>query len=453
VSASQTPEPGKTLRVTRWSDLDDAARVGFVARGTGAIDDEALKASVSELVADVKANGDEAVSRALKNFDNCDVAAADLKVTETEFEAAEASVSKPVREAIRVGIAGIRAFNDEVANPREWTKEIRPGLVVGEKLTPISSAGLFVPSGKGSFPSVLMQIGTPAKVAGVGTIAVVVPPVPGSDGQVDPAVLCVARELGITDVFRANGPAGVAALAFGTESIPKVRKVVGPGSPPVAAAQVICQAYGCHSQMLLGPSESLVVADDSADVRLLAADLLIEAEHGDDSATLLVTPSSDLVTAVEEEITLQIAELPEPRRSYAAASLGRNGGAVIVESVAEAIVVANLYAPEHMQLVVEDEDAALADVEHAGEVLLGQHTPFSLANYVVGIPAALPTGRFARVTEGITAKTFMKNVSIAKADKQALTELGPSVIALADHEDFPAHAAAIRLRLEGTPDQ
>jgi histidinol dehydrogenase len=205
--------------------------------------------------------------------------------------------------------------------------------------------------------------------------------------------------------------------------------------------------------MLLGPSESLVVADDSADVRLLAADLLIEAEHGDDSATLLVTPSRDLVTAVDEEITRQIAELPEPRRSYAAASLGRNGGAVIVESVAEAIEVANLYAPEHMQLVVADEDSALSAVEHAGEVLLGQHTPFSLANYVVGIPAALPTGRFARVTEGITAKTFMKNVSIARASEQALTELGPSVIALADHEDFPAHAAAIRLRLEGTPDQ
>jgi len=449
VNTSPNPSNGSTLRVTRWSDLDEAARIAFVSRGTAAIDNDELKASVAEIVADVKSSGDEAVSRALKKFDRCDVPADGLRVTETEFEAAEQSVSEAVRDAIRVGIDGIRAFNEEVSQPREWMKEIRPGLTVGEKFTPISSAGLFVPSGKGSFPSVLMQIGTPAKVAGVETLAVVVPPIPGSDGQVDPAVLCVARELGIESVFRANGPAGVAALAFGTESIPKVRKVVGPGSPPVAAAQVICQTFGCHSQILLGPSESLVIADDSADPRLLAADLLIEAEHGDDSATLLVTASEALVEAVEAEVSRQIIELPEPRRSYAAASLGRNGGAVLVADLTEAIAVANLYAPEHMQLAVQDEEAALAGIEHAGEVLLGQNTPFSLANYVVGIPAALPTGRFARVTEGITAKTFMKSVSLARADKQALADLGPSVVALADHEDFPAHAEAIRMRLEG----
>ncbi len=440
----------RILRITNWSDLGEAERLAFVSRGTEAIDDNELKASVAELVADVQANGDDAVSRALKKFDKCDVPADGLRVTEAEFAAAEATVSATVREGIRVGIAGIRVFNELVAEPRQWTKEIRPGLTVGEKATPITSAGLFVPSGKGSFPSVLMQIGTPAKVAGVETIAVVVPPVPGGRGEVDPAVLCVALELGIENVFRANGPAGVAALAFGTESIPKVRKVVGPGSPPVAAAQVICQTFGCHSQILLGPSESLVVADDSADVRLLAADLLIEAEHGDDSATLLVTPSAELIAAVDAELELQIAQLPEPRRGYAAASLGRNGGAVLVADLNEAIEVANLYAPEHMQLAVADLDAALELVEHAGEVLLGQGTPFSLANYVVGIPAALPTGRFARVTEGITAKTFMKNISIAQADAQAMADLGPATVALADHEDFPAHAAAIRMRLEGS---
>ena len=183
-----------------------------------------------------------------------------------------------VQDAVRDAIANIRAFNQAALRERDWRIELKPGLVVGEKITPIASAGLFVPSGKGSFPSVLTQLGTPAVVAGVPQIAVVVPPVPGADGAVDPAVLCVAVELGLTDVFRANGPAGIAALAFGTESIPRVRKIVGPGSPPVQAAQIECQRFGCHTQMLLGPSESLIIADETADVRLLAADLLNEAE-------------------------------------------------------------------------------------------------------------------------------------------------------------------------------
>jgi histidinol dehydrogenase len=281
-------------------------------------------------------------------------------------------------------------------------------------------------------------------------IAVVVPPVPGGAGEVDAAVLCAADQLGIRQIFRANGPAGVAALAFGTESIPKVRKLLGPGSPPVQAAQIACQQYGCHTQMLLGPSESLILADDSADPRLLAADLLNEAEHGPDSASLLVTDSEALIEATQIEIARQIAALPEPRRAYAHAALGENGGAIIVADLTEAALVTNWYAPEHMQIVARDEEAVLAMIDHAGEVLLGQQTPVSLANYVIGVPAALPTGAFARVTGGVTAETFLKKVSIAKADAAALERLTPGALALADHEGFPAHAAALRARQSGS---
>jgi histidinol dehydrogenase len=287
-------------------------------------------------------------------------------------------------------------------------------------------------------------------VAGVPSIAVVVPPVPGGSGEIDPAVLCVARELGLRDVFRANGPAGIAALAFGTETIPRVRKVVGPGSPPVQAAQIECQRYGCHTQMLLGPSESLIIADTSADVRLLAADLLNEAEHGPDSSSLLVTDSEDLLATVQEEVARQLVDLPEPRRSYASAALGENGGCVLVADLVEAADVANTYAPEHMQVVVgpEFEEAIVGRLQHAGEILVGQHTPVSAANYVIGVPAALPTGTFARVTGGVTAETFLKKISIAKASAGALAEMAPTVLALAAHEGFPAHAAAVRARID-----
>lgn len=437
-----------TLAVSRWAEASEDERAHLLSRGTDKIFDPQLRDSIVAIIDDVRAHGDAAVARALQRFDNCGVDPERLRVSAAEFERARAGLDEAVLAAIRQAIAAIRAFNAHLVREREWRAEISPGLTVGEKSTPITSAGLFVPSGKGSFPSVLTQLGTPAVVAGVPRIAVVVPPVPGGEGEVDPAVLCVADELGIQDVFRANGPAGIAALAFGTESIPRVRKVVGPGSPPVQAAQIECQRFGTHTQMLLGPSESLILADDSADVPLLAADLLNEAEHGPDSSSLLVTDSEDLVVAVQDELASQLAELPEPRRSYAQQALGVNGGAVICLDLTEAVEVANAYAAEHMQLVVREEERILAQLDHAGEILLGQHTPISAANYVIGVPAALPTGGFARVTSGITAEAFLKRVSIAKADAGALERMTPAILALAEHEGFPAHAAAVRARLD-----
>ncbi len=445
--SSHRDEP---LAVIRWNEATTEVRERLLGRGTDRIFDPALQDSIREIVLDVRENGDAAVARALERHDGCSVRPDRLRVSDEEFDRARSQLSDELIDAVRVAIGNIRAFNEHAVPEREWRAELSPGLIVGERLTPISSVGLFVPSGKGSFPSVLTQLGTPALVAGVPEIAVVVPPIPGSGGEVDPAVLCVASELGLMNVWRANGPAGVAALAFGTESIPRVRKVVGPGSPPVQAAQIQCQLYGCHTQMLLGPSECLIVADDSADVRLLAADLLNEAEHGPDSSAILVTSSGKLLAAVQAEVAEQLEALPEPRRSYAVQALGVNGGCVVTTDLEESIEVSNAYAPEHMQLVVasDQEDAALAALLHAGEILLGQNTPISAANYVIGVPAALPTGSFACVTSGITVETFLKRTSIAKLDALALAELAPAALALADHEGFPAHAAAVRARLD-----
>ena len=311
MSSSATP----VRLIGTWDQLDDDARERAIARGTDRIFDPALRESIAELIEDVRTNGDDALVRALRTFDGCVVPPDRLRVTDEEFDQARKAVDPDLLAAIRDGIDHVRRFNEQITAVGDWSFESEPGLTVGEKVSPIASAGLFVPSGKGSYPSVLVQLGTPAVVAGVPEVAVVVPPVPGSDGRVDEAVLVVASELGLREVFRANGPSGVAALAFGTQTVPKVRKVVGPGSPAVACAQVEVQRFGVVTTMLLGPSESLVLADDSADVRLLAADLLNEAEHGPDSSSVLVTDSRELLAAVQTEVARQLALLPEPRRS------------------------------------------------------------------------------------------------------------------------------------------
>jgi histidinol dehydrogenase len=433
------------LAVYRLSELSGAKRRQILDRATAEIFEPELNRSVAELVADVRERGDQAVCEALARFDGIECAPDELRVSEQELEEAAAKVRPEVVAAIREGIGRIRAFNERVLADASWQLELEPGVLVGEQARAIDSAGLFVPSGKGSFPSVLMQIGTPAVVAGVRQTVVLVPPTTGAGGEVDPAVLVVARELGLREVFRVNGPAGIAAAAFGTASIPRVRKVVGPGSPAVTAAQIQLQAYGCSTVMLFGPSESLVIADDSADPTVVAADVLNEAEHGHDSAALLVTPSEALVRRVDAEIERQLTGLPGWRREYAESAISRFGGAVIVADLEEACAFANEYAPEHLQVATAEPEQLLPRLDHAGEILLGD-TPFCAANYLIGVPATLPTGGFARVSSGVTARTFVKTSSIGRTSREALARMAPGLLALAEHEGFPAHAAAIRIR-------
>ena len=437
------------MRRMSWSAMDHAARQALCQRGLEAIFDLDLKRSINEIIDDVRAHGDDAVCRALARFDRVELPPAQLRATDDEI--AEATVSAEMDAAIDDAIAHLRTFNGEVVRrAAAWSVQSEPGLAVGEKITPISSAGLFVPSGKASYPSVAYQLGVPAVVAGVPRIALVVPPMPDGSGRIDPAVLVVCHKLGITDVFRVNGPAGVAALGFGTETIPQVRMVVGPGSPPVACAQVEMQRYGLATMMILGPTESMVVADHTADPRLLAADLLNEAEHGTDSTTLLVTTSEALADAVDAELAAQLAGFPQVWATAARAALGVNGGCVVVESRAEAAEVANAWAPEHLQLVVapEHEAAMLDALVNAGEILVGQDTLFSAGNFVLGCPASLPTGGFAHVSSGITADTFLKRTAVARADATARRRMTPTVLAMSAHEGFHAHGRAAAIRIE-----
>jgi histidinol dehydrogenase len=433
------------LAVRRLAQLSEEERERLLARSTAAIFDPALVASVQEILLEVRERGDAAVCDALRRFDGVDLEPSDLLVPEDELETARNSLPAELLEAIRLGISNIRAFNERAIADASWQAELTPGLRVGEQARPVASAALFVPAGKGSFPSVLMHVGTPAVVAGVRDLTVLVPPAAGGAGEVDPAVLGVAAELGLRRVVRVNGPAGVGAAAFGTETVPKALMVIGPGSPAVTCAQVQVQAYGCATAMLFGPSESLVVADETADPVLVAADLLNEAEHGTDSSVVLLATSERLAAAVVDAIADQLTELAEPRRAYAEAALRDGGGLFVAESVDEAIAFVNEYAPEHLQLAVADPGLLLPSVEHAGEILLGS-TPFAAANYLAGVPNTLPTGRFARLASGVTARTLLKTSSIADVSETALGRLAPGIVALARHEGFPAHAAALERR-------
>ena len=426
--------------------MTDADKAWIHQRGSAAESADALRPAIHALVEDVRTRGDAALLEALARFDRVEVPADGIQVSADEFASALDSIDPAVHAAIRQMIANIRSFNEALLERRQsWTAEIAPGHTVGEKVGPVANAALFCPSGKASYPSVLAQVATPAVVAGVPQISVIVPPVPGGDGTIDDAVLVVAHELGVTDVYRVNGPAGVAAAAFGTETIPAHGMVIGPGSPPVALAQLEVRAHGVDT-VVLGPTESLVVADASADPVLLAADLLNEAEHGTDSTVVLVTAEQSVIDAAAAEVERQGGELPEVRREAAASALGSNGGAILVDSLDEAIEVANWFAAEHCQLAVADPWAAADGILHAGELLLGQNVPFSVGNFTLGGPAALPTGGWANRAGGITVEQFLKSGAIGHLTPDAFAAVADSTIALSDHEGFDAHGNAIRIR-------
>jgi len=429
--------------------MDAAERSTIAGRSLRHVVSDRLRDEIAALIEDVRTRGDVAVCEATGRFDAVTLRPDQLRVGTEEI--VRATVDEGLHAALVDAIDHVRRFNEVVRSRMgDWSTEIEPGARVGEKVTPIASVGLFVPSGKASYPSVAYQLGVPAVVAGVPRIALVVPPMPDGSGRVDPAVLVVCRLLGIDEVYRANGPAGVAALGFGTATIERVRKIVGPGSPAVTAAQVEMQRHGVATMMVLGPTESMVVADETTDPRRAALDLLIEAEHGDDSTVVLVATDRRVIDAIDDQLRSALERLPDVRARAARAALGTNGGAILVGSLAEACDVVNAFAPEHLQLAV---DAARADemvdrIHHAGEILVGQHTPFSAANFVLGVPASLPTTGFAAVSSGITAAAFLKTTAVASSSEQALRRMRTTIEALADHEGFPAHGNALRERFD-----
>ncbi len=416
----------------------------MLRRSSAEVFDAGRQAHVRGIIEDVARRGDEAIVEYTQRYDGVALTPDRLRVDRDEVTRAYDAVDDGLRTALATSIERTRRYSEWLRPPGLALDEHEPGITTGIKWTPVESVGVYVPGGKGAFPSTFITIVTPAVVAGVEEIAVVLPP--RRDGSADPAVLVAADLLGVSHLFRCNGVAGIAGLALGTATLPRVRLLGGPGNPYVTAAQVAVQSLGVRLLAVLGPTESMILADDSADPDRLALDLLNEAEHGKDSAAILLTPSAALAEEVQDRLPRYLAQLPGWRRGFAEAALGDYGGAVIAPTMDDAIAFVNRYAPEHLQLATRDPFAMLGRIRNAGEILLGQDTPFSAGNYAIGVPAALPTGGFARVGSGVTVLSFLKATSVAHLDARGLAAVRPVIERLGRYEEFPAHVLAVTAR-------
>jgi histidinol dehydrogenase len=404
---------------------------------------DALIERVRPIVYAVRDRGDEALVEFSRRFDSVNLSPAQLRVSREEIEQAHQELPSNVRDAIKHAVANVRAFHEKQMPPQLWFTEVAPGMMAGEKVTPISSVGLYVPRGKGAFPSVMYMLATPASIAGVPRIVVCTPP--GPEGHVDPATLVAADLCGIHEIYRVGGAHAIAALAYGTATIRRVHKITGPSSSFVSAAKRML--YGTVDVGLpAGPSESITLADASANPELVARDLIIEAEHGPDSSALLVTDCRALAEAVLALVPEKIAALPEWRRDYCRSVFeapNGTGGIVLAEHMDAAIDFVNAYAPEHLEVQVSEPFTILPRIKNAGEILLGSQTPFCVGNYCAGTNAVLPTGGFAHTYSCTSVYDFLKRTGVAYLTRQGFESVSETVRALAEFEGFPAHANAV----------
>lgn len=428
-------------KINFWQleQLDQAERQSLLKRTEANLTEYLTQ--VSPIIEKVRLEGDQALVDYANQFDGAKLSIAQIKVSEQEFLDAESQVDEVTLDAIRYASANIRQYH-EAQKPQEMTmQEVRTGSYVGEKYLAIPSVACYVPRGKGSFPSVLMMNAIPAIVAGVEKVIIITPP--GADGCVDAATLVAAKENGITQVYKCGGAQAVAAVAYGTQSIPKCSKIVGPGSPwMIAAKQQL--SHLIDPGIPAGPSESIVFADDTVNGALAAMDLLIEAEHGPDSSAYLVTTSRKVADDALAAIPQHWLAMSDIRVEYSKAVLtGSMGGIILVEEEDAAFAFINDYAPEHLQILSQDAWKYLGKIQNAGEVLLGQHSPSTLGNFVLGCNAVLPTSGAAATVSPLSVMDFMKFMSIAYVTQCGYKEMAKHAEVLARYEGFDAHANAV----------
>lgn len=396
--------------------------------------------SVREIIANVRERGDAALYEYSEKFDRAKLDA--IEVTAEEIEAAYNEVGGEFIEVMREAAENIRAFHrNQVRTGFVMTE--KPGTVLGQKVTPLDRAGLYVPGGTASYPSTVLMNAIPAKLAGVGEIVMVTPPSFG--GKVNPVILAAAHLAGVDRVFKVGGAQAVAALAYGTETVPKADKIVGPGNAYVAEAKR--QVYGlCDIDMIAGPSEILVIADGGSDPVFVAADLLSQAEHDKMASAVLVTPSEELANAVSAELERQIPLLE--RAEIARVSIDDNGKILITDSLAEAVEVSNALAPEHLELSVDSPFDLLESVKHAGSVFLGRYCPESLGDYFAGPNHTLPTGGAAHFSSPLSVDDFVKKTQFTYYTRDAFAKVADKVAYFAKKEGLTAHARAAEVRVE-----
>jgi histidinol dehydrogenase len=401
---------------------------------------EEVAHAVQEVVERVRAEGDPAVLAFTEKFDRVTLTLDNMKVTPDEIRGAYANVDPKTVEALKLAAQNIRSFHEK-QRLTSWVSQEADGVILGQLARPLRSVGVYVPGGKAVYPSSVLMNAIPAKVAGVEQI-VMCSPVPG--GMLNPYILVAADIAGVSEIYKIGGAQAVAAMAYGTATIPKVDKIVGPGNIYVATAKR--QVFGqVDIDMIAGPSEVLVIADDSADPAFVAADLLSQAEHDELASAILVTPSRQLAEKVNAEVDRQMASLI--RREIARKSIVRFGAIVIVKDLAEAADVSNAIAPEHLELSVEQPFELLAHIRNAGAIFLGHYTPESVGDYVAGPNHVLPTGGTARFFSPLSTDDFMKKSSLIFYTRKGLDAVGEAVTRIADVEGLEAHGNTIRVRM------
>ncbi|HWU56677.1 MAG TPA: histidinol dehydrogenase [Rhizomicrobium sp.] len=403
-------------------------------------EEEDVAAVVRGIIADVRKRGDAALVELTNKFDRADVTTATLKLSAGEIDAALGKVSKEQLTAIETAAARIESYHKrQMPEDARFTDDT--GAVLGWRWTSVDSAGLYVPGGTASYPSSVLMNAIPAKVAGVARIVMVTP---ASGGQINPLVLAAARRAGVTDIYRIGGAQAVAALAYGTQSVPAVDKIVGPGNAYVAAAKR--EVFGqVGIDMIAGPSEILVVADGANDPDWIAADLLSQAEHDTSSQSILITDDAAFADAVAAAAEEQIALLP--RKEIAAKSWNGYGAIIVVKQLGDAAPLADAIAPEHLEIATADPEALLKKVRHAGAIFLGRHTPEAMGDYIAGPNHVLPTSRTARFSSGLSVLDFMKRTTLLGLDAKSIAAIGPDALVLAQSEGLDAHARSIAARL------
>jgi histidinol dehydrogenase len=404
-----------------------------------------VEAVVADIVTDIRARGDAALFEYTAKFDRFEPTAETIRISSDEVAAGVNACLDVQLDALKLAAARIRAFHDKQL-PEDLAYEDQDGVQLGLRWNSIEAVGMYVPGGLASYPSSVLMNAIPAKVAGVERLAMVVPT---PDGEINPLVLAAASLAGVDEIYRVGGAQAVAALAYGTDSIQPVDKIVGPGNAYVATAKR--QVFGVVGiDMIAGPSEILVVADNKNDPSWIAADLLSQAEHDTSAQAILITDDADFAQAVEQAIDVHLQKLP--RSEIAGKSWQDFGAVILVETMAGAADLINRLAPEHLELAIDAPEMFAEKVRHAGAIFLGRHTPEALGDYTGGPNHVLPTGRSARFSSGLGVLDFMKRSTLLGVSERSIKAIGPAAVALAEAEGLDAHALSVALRLADDPD-
>jgi histidinol dehydrogenase len=412
--------------------------IQHLAARSVAIDGELLKL-VASIVDDVRVRGDRALIEFAARFDGVDLKTSELRISENQLRRFAEGADERVVEALREAIRNVRVFHERQVE-KSWTIDPVEGVQLGQRITPLDRVGLYVPGGTAAYPSSVVMNVVPAQVASVQRIVVTTPPRTLSE---NPAVAAALLELNVTEVYAVGGAQAIAALAFGTETIPRVDKITGPGNKYVAAAKkLVFGVVGIDS--IAGPSEVVMIADEEARADFIAADLLAQAEHGEDASAILITTSARLSTEVVQEVARQAESLP--RREIVSSSLNEYGAIILVETLTEACSIVNELAPEHVEIVTRDDEAIAAQIWHAGAIFLGAYTPEAVGDYIAGPNHVLPTVKTARFSSALGVYDFMKRTSVLRYSAEAFADVAENVAVLAESEGLAAHARSALIR-------